>query len=145
MLTHKEEERHHHTPHAFGGHLEGVFQAGDRGENLRETNENVASTLDPNIQWGRSARGVVGVVSARAALVDIVLNNGGPDHGQGGGEETSEDTLEGTEIVTSAAEGRVDEVVADGDEDNESEGVEVLDDVIWYTVGFHTEIGKMYQ
>lgn len=48
----------------------------------------------------------MGLVVARG-LVDVVLENGGPDHGEGSENETSSDLLDGGEADSTPAEERV--------------------------------------
>lgn len=73
---------------------------------------------------------VVGFLAAGADLVDVVLRDGGADHAAPSEEETGRDALEWGELDAHAAEARVDEFVHDRDEDDEGEGVEVVDDVV---------------
>lgn len=100
------------------------------------------------------------MVSARIALVDIMLRDSCPDHSRGTGHEAPEDLLERRELDTNAGEegvelrrtvrrldpgqdgegmgdGRTYEEIAEGDEDDEGEGVEVVDDVVGNAVSDH--------
>lgn len=79
----------------------------------------------------------VGVFAAGAELVDIVLGDGGDDHAGAGDDETSSDTLQWGEVESHAAETGVDEAVEDGDEDDQGEGVEVVNDIVGHTIEFH--------
>jgi hypothetical protein len=56
-----------------------------------------------------------------------VLDQGSDDHAEHGADEAGLDFLEGREDVAHAGELGVEEFVEDGDEDEEGEGVEVVD------------------
>lgn len=62
---------------------------------------------------------------------DVILGNSGRYHGSGANEETGSDTLDWSEVNVGSAQSRVDEDVADGDEDEECEGVQVRNDIVW--------------
>lgn len=66
-----------------------------------------------------------------------MLDDGGADHGEGGEHEAKGHALDGSEADVGFAEGRVQEVVHDGDEDDEGDGVEVGDDVVGDAVALH--------
>lgn len=44
------------------------------------SHEDVRTTLSPNIEVRGCTLGSVGVVTALAALIDVVLDDGGPNH-----------------------------------------------------------------
>lgn len=79
----------------------------------------------------------VGVFAAGSELVDVVLGHSGDDHAGACDCETSSDTLQRCEVETHAAEAGVDEPVENGDEDDQGEGVEVVDNVVGDTVESH--------
>ena len=64
-------------------------------------------------------------VLARRAPVDVGLEDGGVEHGETSDKETGVDTLDGCEVDTAATEEGVDELVEDGDEDDDGNGVQV--------------------
>ena len=66
-----------------------------------------------------------------------MLDDGSVGHGEGGEEETHGDAGDGFEFDADAAEAWVDEAVADGDEDDDGEGIDVLHDVVGDAVQFH--------
>lgn len=65
------------------------------------------------------------MVAAGTRLVDVVLDDGGRDHGRGGEEEANVDAFEGRESEAVSAEAWVDDLVHDGDADYCSQGVQV--------------------
>jgi hypothetical protein len=68
-------------------------------------------------------------------LVDVVLQDGSPDHAPCTSEESEADLLDRGEPDASTAQGWVDEEIADWNSDNEGERVKVGDDVIRDAVG----------
>ncbi len=92
--------------------------------------------MNPDVD-GRRLFARVGRRAARAEPVDVGLYHGGADHGKGAHEEPERDTFEGSETNAGLAQGRVQQVVEDGDEDDQREGVEVGEDVVRDTVQLH--------
>lgn len=54
----------------------------------------------------------------------------GPNHGSGTSDETESDLPERAEVDATTTEERVEEQIAEGDEDDEGEGVEIREDVV---------------
>lgn len=79
---------------------------------------------------GRLAPLVAGVHSAGGQLVNVVLHDGGGDHGGGGKEVADGHAADGRQVDADLAEAGVDDVVEDRDHNDNGDGVEVLDDVI---------------
>lgn len=136
-------ERGHEVPvrgdertHVLGSLGEGEFQTGDGGEDLGETDKHVGDSLGPHVDWRRVIT-AVHLVAAGARLVDVVLDNSCRDHSERGKHETECNALDGGEADAGLAERGVEEVVNDGDEDNQGDGVEVGDDVVGDTVTGH--------
>ena len=131
--VHEERDGLDQGAHVPGGLGEGVLEGGDRGKDLGDTAQHVGEGLDPDGD-GREllvlVETVVGVLAAVAELVDVVLGDGGGDHGGACAEEPGRDALDRREFEAHSAEARVDEAVHDGDEDDQGEGVEVVDDVV---------------
>ena len=71
-------------------------------------------------------------------LVNELLKDGGVQHGESGDEETGVDTLDGREVDSELPETGVDEVVEDWDEDDDGDGVQVLDQVVGSSVQGHS-------
>lgn len=68
-------------------------------------------------------------------LVDRSLD-GGISNGTNGGEhETSGDAGNGTEVDAAGAEEGVEDVVEEGNKEDDSQGVEVVEDIVWDTIG----------
>ena len=65
------------------------------------------------------------------------MDDTGPDHGGATGEEARCDFLNGGEVDLVFAEEGVDEEIAHGDENDESERVKVGEDVVGDTVELH--------
>jgi len=76
-------------------------------------------------------------VSARRCTVDVELNNGGPDHGGGASHETPEDFADRSEAVAQTLGQWIDPLCSNGNEDDESKRVKVVDDIIRNTIGRH--------
>jgi len=81
----------------------GILQRGDGSEDLGESDEDVATSLNPNVEWGWVCGTIlidagVGVVATWRGLVDVVLDNGGPNHGCCCKPETNCDLLDGSEL-----------------------------------------------
>ena len=128
--------------HVLGGLCERVLEASHGCEDLGETHEDVGHGLDPDVERGADlvAVGVLAAVHVLAAdggVVDVVLDDGCGDHCEGGEHEAEEHALDGGELDALLAEEGVEEVVDDGDEDDEGDGVEVSDDVVGDAVEGH--------
>jgi hypothetical protein len=141
--AHEQVDRQDERLHVLGSLGVGVLVRGDVGEDLGETNQNVGQALGPDVDLGRRAGSrlavlvndlLAGVVAAGAHLVDVVLHDGGGNHGEGGKEVTDCKTLDGGEANLELAEKRVQDVVNNGDKDDNGDGVEVLDNVVGDTV-----------
>lgn len=124
-------------PHVLGGLCKGEFETRDRGEDFRETNQDVGHGLHPYVD-GRGLVARVHELAAGTALVDVVLDDGGRDHGQGPEDEAKGHALDGRKVNVCLAQGGVQEVVDNRDEDDERDGVQVGDDVVGYTVQRHS-------
>lgn len=58
-------------------------------------------------------------------LVEVVLEDGSVEHGEAGDEEAGSDALDGGEVDAALAEEGVEDVVEEGDEDDDGYGVEI--------------------
>lgn len=104
-----------------------TFESSNRGENLRDTDEDIASRLRPYVEiYERLLLASRGVVSADTQFVNVGLDDGSPDHGAGGGSESERNLLDGSEFDVESSEEGVDDEVEDGDEDDERERVDWL-------------------
>ena len=136
--AHEEEDGRDDGAHVLGGLGEGVFEPRDGGEDLGEGDEDVGDSLPPHIDRGRArAVRIRWIVAARAQFVDVVLHHAGGDHGRGRGDETPGDLLQRGEADADALEARIDENVANGDEDDKSDGIDVVDEIIGSSMEFH--------
>ena len=133
---HEERERRNERTHILRSLREAVLQRRDRGKNLGESNEHIRPGLRPDIdvRLGRAARRLI---AARGFLVDIDLDRAGPDHGEEAEEETRCDTLDGREADTLLPEPGVEKKIAEWDENDQSEGIEIVDDIVRDAVQLH--------
>lgn len=121
----------------------GVLETSDGGENLRDTDKHICTGLGSNVDvvalsnTVNLARIAEGVAVARASLVDVVLDNGGVDHGKRGNPETGSDTVDRREVDPVLAEEREEELVHDRQEDDDGNGVEVLHQIVGDAVTSH--------
>ncbi len=66
------------------------------------------ASLNPDIERGGViSRAIVCRVTTRASLVDVVLDNGCPNHGRGASEETECDLLERAKVDAGTAQSRI--------------------------------------
>jgi hypothetical protein len=126
----------------------GVLETGDRGENLRDTDEHVGSGLGGNVDVvalgdavdlaGLAER----VAVAWSGFVDVMLDDGGVDHGERSNPETSGDTVDGREVDPVLAEKGEEPLIHKRQEDDDGNGVEVLHQIVGDTVTSHlTSLG----
>jgi hypothetical protein len=73
----------------------------------------------------------------RTGLVDVVLNNGSVDHGQGCDPETASDTVDWREADVALAQERHEELIDKRQEDDDGNRVEVLHQIVGDTVSSH--------
>jgi hypothetical protein len=121
----------------------GVLETGDGCENLGNTNEHVRAGLSGNVDvvavdhavdlssWAER------VVVARSGLVDEVLDNGGVDHGQRCNPETADDTVDRGKGDLVFAECRHEDLIDERQENDDSNGVEVLHQIVGNAVESH--------
>lgn len=143
---------HDQRPHVLGGLGVRILEGGHGGEDLRDGDKDVDTGHGPDVDWRRVV-GVVGLVVARG-LVHVVLENSSPQHGESTEEETSSDLLDGGEVDLVLAEEGVDVQIKDWplvsectksrfrfrltrNEDNESDGVHVLQKIVGGSVKSH--------
>jgi len=74
---------------------------------------------------------------AWAHLVDIVLKNTCVDHRSTNDHEASRNALNGAEVDAFSAEEWVNNVIEDGNEDDDRDGVQILDQVVGRAVQRH--------
>jgi len=137
-------ESHDNTLHPLGGLGEGVFEGSDGSKDLGHSNEDVGSGNDPHVKGrvellfiGVEAVGR-GVAVARIALVHEVHQDTSVEHSETGNDESSKDTLDRGEVDTTAAEEGVDDVVENGDHDDNGDRVQVLDEIVGSAVKGHS-------
>jgi hypothetical protein len=134
----------HERLHARGCLGVGVLETSDRGEDLRDTDKHVCTGLGGDMDVvalalavGVGAGRAEGLTVAGPGLVDVVLDNGGVDHGQGTDPESGHDTVDGREVDLGLAQRGEDKLVDDRQEDNDRDRVEVLHKIIGNAVTSH--------
>jgi hypothetical protein len=93
-----------------------------------------------NLQPDGNRRGsfaLVHVLAAGAEFIDVVLDDAGSDHGCGAEVEANGNFLEGGKVVAGPADGWVEDVVYEWDDDDDCEGVELGDDVVGDAIESH--------
>jgi hypothetical protein len=122
----------------------GVLETGDGSEDLRDTDEHVSTGLSRNVDVVALALAVgVGagcaerLAVAGSGLVDVVLDDGSVDHGQGTDPESNHDTVNRREVDLSLAQRGEDKLVNDRQEDDDGNGVEVLHQIVGNAVTSH--------
>jgi len=71
------------------------------------------------------------------SLIDVVLQDRGPEHTACDEEETEDDSVDWWERNAHLSEKWVDQAVHDGYEDNDGERIKVLHEVIWDAMRIH--------
>ena len=134
--SHEQSKSGNERTHVLWRLGETILERGDGGEDLRDGDQDVSTSLRPDVD--RSWLFALGsLAAARRLLVDVSLYDRSPDHGHGAEEETDGDLLDRSESDAGLAESRVEEEVANGNEDDEREGIEVLEDIVGQAVELH--------
>ena len=108
--VHEERDSGNEGTHVLWRLGEGVLEGGDGSHDFGKTDKSVWDNLDPDSDWSLLLTRV-GLVTARRHLVDVVLGDGGGDHGHGGEEEARGDTLDWREENTHLAKSWVDDEI----------------------------------
>lgn len=117
---------HNETAHVLRRLAESVFETCNRGEDFRECDEAVWHGLNPDVD--RAAAGII--LADNTGAVDVDLNNAGRDHGSGCNHESHRNTLDGREANSGLAKSGIEEGVDQGDEEDQGQGVEVVDQIV---------------
>ena len=129
--------------HAGWGLGVGILETSDGGEDLRDTNEHVSTSLCGNMNVVALVNAIdkvsvaEGFTVAGSGLVDVVLNDAGVDHGERSNPETSYNTVDRRERNLVLAERRHEPLVDKGQEDDDGNGVEVLHEIVGDSVTTH--------
>lgn len=133
----------HERLHGGRGLGVGVLEAGDRCKNLRDTDEHVRASLGGNVDvvavddavnlCSRTER----VVVARSGLVDEVLDDCCVDHSKRCNPETADDTVDRGEWDLVFAECRHEDLIDERQENDDSNGIEVLHQIVGNAVESH--------
>lgn len=121
---------------------ESVLERSDGSENLRETDQDIGSGLGPDVDVGWEwvvvlVNAAVGLVSTWRLLIDVDLDNHGPNHGGGTDPEPDKDLLDRGEVEAALTEGGVEQGVADWNHNDKGEWIEVVQNIGWETVKLH--------
>lgn len=145
--SHEEGDGLDHGSHILGGLGKGILKRGDGGEHFRQGDQDVRTSLRPNVDGNNGAVDHIalllapylprGILATLGLLVDGVLDDGSPDHGGATDKETSRDLLDGSELDTGLAESRVDKEVVERNKDEERKGVQVGENVVGETMTLH--------
>lgn len=137
----EQENGHDEGFHARGRFGEGVFEAGDAGEDFRERDEEIRGSLNSDVDpvglrvvrsWA-----IQRVFVAGSRTVNQMLGNGRIGHRKGRKYEAHSDPGNGSERDADFSKGRVDQAIYDWDEDDEYQGVDVLHDIVGYAMQLH--------
>ena len=142
-------ERSDNRLHTNGSLSEGVFVGGDGSEDLGHADHDIWTSDNPDVDGSRvgltslvfTGGGSDALSSARRALGDVGLEDGGVDHGETSDEEASIHTFDGGEVDVASAEEGVDQVVEDRDHDDDTDRVQVLDQVVGSSFEGHASSG----
>lgn len=136
-----------HGAHVLGGLREGVFQRGDGSKNFGESDEDVRTRLGPDVDGSRLTathlterliKDLTGSVPATlGAGINVVLDDRGPNHGSATGHEATGNLLDGRKANAHLTQGGIDEEIVKGNEDEESEGVQVAEDIVRNAMPLH--------
>ena len=132
--VHKQGHSLHHTTHISRRLAMGILETGDASQDFGESDEDITAALCPHRDVDGRATLVGRVITAFTALVDVVLDHAGPDHGRRGDKVSGGDSLDRREVEAHLAQGWVDEDIEERDHDYQGEGVEVCQDVVGHTV-----------
>jgi hypothetical protein len=140
----EEVERLDEGLHARWGLGVGVFETGDRNEDLSQTDEHVSRSLngDVHVVGERAVSIHASRALSRAAitgpgLVDDVLDDSGVHEAEGAEHESNGDTSDRLELDLELAEDGVNHHVENRDENNDRDGVKVLHQIVGHTVALH--------
>lgn len=125
----------HETLHARRRLGECILQTSDGGENLAESDQYIPRCLYSNVD-------IIGTIFTRHGVtgrpnVDFMLEDGGESHRQRGQGKADGDTGHGVHGEAHPTKEGVDELVEDGDEDDDDDGVDVLHLVVGHAVQLH--------
>lgn len=132
----EEEQGHDERLHALWGTGVCDFVGGDVAETLTDGSQHDVWQLDPDADWRNIVTGR-GCVSAGRSLVNIVLDNGTTSSGDSGEGETEGDSADTAEFDVRLAKTGIDDVGQEGNEDDNGQGVEVAEEIVGCTCGYH--------
>lgn len=139
----KEEHGLHERLHRWRGLGVCILVAGDGRKNLGDTNEHVRAGLGSNVDVVSSGLTVDDgsiakrLIKARAGFVDEVLDDGCVSHGESSNPETDNNTGDRRERNASLAQSGHHKAFDNGKEDDDSNGIEVLHQVVRNAVSCH--------
>lgn len=136
----QKEKRHDKRFHCHWSLGVGILQTGNGGQNFRHTNQEISGSLKSNVD---SVRSVSVLRSTRhgefvtwTSSIDEMLQNGSVNHGGSAKHETPENLGDGSERRESSDE-RIHDTLANGDENDDGDGVDGLENIVGETVELH--------
>lgn len=140
----EEVQRLHKGLHGRGSLGVSILKTGNRDENLRDTNEDVGRSLNGDVDIvGQlslavlSSRALSRILVAGPSVVDEMLDDGSVGEAQSSEPEANGNTHNGLELDASLSEDGVNDLVEDGSEDQDGDGIEVLHEVVGHAMALH--------
>ena len=94
--------------------------------------------MNPDVDGSRAGAGrFTRIFTTRAKFVDVVLGDACRNHRKSGRDKSPSNLLQWREADSYALEAWIDQSVANGDEDDESDGVYVVDEIVRGAMEFH--------
>lgn len=107
-------------------------------EDFGYADEDVGQDLGPDVDVRFAvlldAIGIGGVITTRAQNVNIMLHHGRSDHRGGSKEKANCHSLNRCQWKPDLAEAGIDQVVQDRNHNDDGDGIEVLDNIVWHAV-----------
>ena len=140
----EEVQRLHKGLHGRGSLSVSILETSNRDENLRDTNEDVGRSLNGDVDIvGQlslavlSSRTLSGVLVAGSSAIDEMLDDGSVGKTQSGEPEANGNSHNGLKLDASLSKDGVNDLVEDGGEDQDGDGVEVLHKVVGHAMALH--------
>ena len=117
---------------------EGILETSDGGEDLGKCDEEVRYSLNPDVDGSGSRAGRFRRMFATGAdFVNVVLGDACCNHRKRGGNKPPCNLLQRREANSHAFEAWIYEQVTDRNENDESDRVNIVDEIVWGAVEFH--------
>lgn len=124
-----------------------ILEPSDACKNLAKSDQNECWDLYPHADGRVSLYPAIALAfknfgtgvhlfAACSKFVDVILDNASDNHSRNTQHESSEYALDRCETNITFTEERVEESIANGNEDDQSQWVDILDQVIWDAIQF---------